>query len=133
MTNASEPDNDVAVALFDRFARAFATFDAANVAELFVVPGVALRNDGSMVALSTREAVLRYYQAALDGYNRSGCRSCRWMDLEVTPMGMRALLATVSWELLRADASVVRRWRQSYCVSKHANTPGIFATAMHAD
>lgn len=83
MRNASEFDNYVAGTLFDRFARAFGTFDAANVAELFAVPSVALRNDGSIVALATREDVLRYYQAALDGYNRSGCRSCRWVSREL--------------------------------------------------
>lgn len=65
--NASEAEN-VAATLFDRFARAFGTFDAANVVELFAVPSVALRNDGSKGALSTREDVLHYYQAALDGY-----------------------------------------------------------------
>ncbi|HEY3847125.1 MAG TPA: hypothetical protein VGL95_08430 [Acetobacteraceae bacterium] len=133
MRDASKLDNDVAGALFDRFASAFGTFDAANVAALFAVPSVALRNDGTIVALSSREDVLRYYQAALDGYNRGGCRSCRWMDLEVTPMGMRALLASVTWELLREDASVARRWRQSYCLSMHGNAPRIFSTAMHAD
>jgi hypothetical protein len=133
VSNASESDNDVAGALFDRFATAFGTFDAANVADLFAVPSVTLRNDGSVVALSTREDILRYYQAALDGYNRDGCRSCRWMDLEVTTIGMRALLATVSWELLREDQSVARRWRQSYCLSKHGNAPKIFSTVMHAN
>jgi hypothetical protein len=125
-------DTALAEALFDRFARAFATFDAAHVAELFATPGVALRMDGSIVALSAREDVVRYYQAALDGYYRDGCRSCRWMQLEVTPMGSRAMLATVTWELLRDDESVVVRWRQSYSLSNFEGGPKIFASAMHA-
>jgi hypothetical protein len=116
----------LAALLFDRFARAFATFDATNVAKLFAVPSVALRKDGSIVMLSNREDVVGYYQAALDGYNCNGCRSCRWLDLEVHPMGKRAFLAAVSWELLRDDGSVALRWRQSYGISNAGNEPKIF-------
>jgi hypothetical protein len=122
-----------AEALFDRFANAFASFDAAEVAELFATPGVALRKDGSIVALTTREDVLRYYQAALDNYHRNGCRSCRWMELEMTPMGNRSTLATVTWDLLREDGSMLTRWRQSYGLSHSDDGPRIFASVMHAE
>ena len=122
-----------AEALFDRFAKAFASFDAAEVAELFATPGVALRKDGSLVALTAREDLLRYYQAALDNYHRNGCRSCRWTELELTPMSSRSTLATVTWDLLREDGTVLTRWRQSYALS-HAETGfRIFASAMHAE
>lgn len=76
-----------AEAYFDAFVRAFATFDAAEVGRLFAVPGVALREDGTIVALTTEAELRRYYQGALDHYRGQGCRSCRWSDLAVTPMG----------------------------------------------
>jgi hypothetical protein len=122
-----------AEAFFDRFAAAFATFDAAIVAELFVTPGVALRKDGSIVALTTREDVVRYYQAALDSYRRDECRSCRWAELELTPMGRRSVLAAVTWDLLREDGSVLAQWRQSYGLSYSDAGPKIFASAMHVE
>lgn len=122
-----------AKAFFDRFANAFASFDAANLAELFATPGVALRRDGSIVALTARDDVLRYYQVALDRYRRDGCRSCRWTDLEVTAMGARSMLATVTWDLLREDGSVLSRWRQSYSLSDDDGGPRVFASAMHAE
>ena len=122
-----------AQAFFDRFATTFASFDAAIVAELFATPGVAHRRDGSIVALTAREDVLRYYQAALDNYRRNGCRSCRWLDLEVTPMGSRSMLAAVTWELLREDGSLLSRWRQSYALSQSEAGPKIFASSMHAE
>jgi hypothetical protein len=122
-----------AEAFFDRFATAFATFDAAVVAELFATPGVALRKDGSIVALTTREDVVRYYQAALDSYRRDECHSCRWAELELTPMGRRSVLAAVTWDLLREDGSVVTQWRQSYGLSFSEAGPRIFASAMHAE
>ena len=120
-------------AFFDRFANAFASFDAAMLAELFATPGVALRRDGSIVALTARDDVLRYHQAALDNYHRNGCRSCRWTDLELTPMGRRSTLATVTWYLLREDGTVLTRWRQSYGLSLSETGPRIFASAMHAE
>lgn len=78
---------------FKRFAGAFATFDATKVAELLTTPGVALRRDGSLLPLTTRDDVLKYYQAALDGYRQCGCVSCQWSDLELTRMGNRSALA----------------------------------------
>jgi hypothetical protein len=119
--------------LLDRFAKAFANFDAAMIAELFATPSVALRKDGTIVSLAVREDVLRYYQAALDSYRRDGCSSCRWEELEVTPMGRRSMLATVTWYLLREDGSVSTRWRQSYTLSYSETGPKIFASAMHVE
>ncbi|HYM32291.1 MAG TPA: hypothetical protein VEU47_13380 [Candidatus Cybelea sp.] len=123
----------LAKAFFDRFVAAFATFEAERVSELFATPGVALRSDGSIVALTAREDVLRYYQAALDRYRRDGCRSCRWGELEVTPMGRRSMLAAVTWELLREDGSVLVRWRQSYGLNNTDGAPKAFASATHVE
>ena|ERR1700730_2883991 len=132
MVQASSRSTQAEV-LFDRFAKAFASFDAAMIAELFATPSVALRKDGSIVSLTVREDVLRYYQAALDSYRRDDCRSCRWEELEVTPMGRRSMLATVTWHLLREDGSVSSRWRQSYSLSYSETGPKIFASAMHVE
>jgi len=118
---------------FDRFVAAFASFDGAEVAALFAVPGVAHRRDGSLVALTTRADVLAYYQSALDGYHRDGCRAARWSELAVTPMGRRSLLAAVTWELLREDGGAQVRWRQSYALSLTADGPKVFAASMHAE
>jgi hypothetical protein len=133
LSRPSEIDRAAAAELFDRFASAFAAFDAAKVAELFAIPSVALRKDGSIAGLSTREDLLGYYKAALDTYKRMGCRTCRWAQLEMRPMGAQASLATVSWELLRADGSIALCWRQSYCLSNHQDGPRIFASAQHTE
>jgi len=91
---------------FERFVGAFATFHATKVAELFTTPGVALRRDGSLVPLTAVDDVLKYYQAALDGYRQGGCVSCQWSDLELTRMGDRSALAAVSWSLLRRELNL---------------------------
>ena len=119
---------------FDRFVAAFATFDGEQVAELFVAPVVALQSDGLLIGLPSRADVVRYYQAALDKYQRDGCRFCRWSELAVTAMGSRALLAAVTWDLLREDGTVVMRWRQSYGLNLFCEgKPKAFSAVSHAE
>jgi hypothetical protein len=124
-------DFAIASAFFDDFCTAFASFDGGQVGALFAMPGVALREDGSIVPLTTREDVVRYYQSALDFYRKQGCRSCQWSELEIVAMGEAALLATVSWRLLGGDGATLRVWRQSYALSKTADGLKVFASASH--
>jgi hypothetical protein len=111
---------------------AFATFDAAEVAGLFMTPGVALRSDATPVALTARSDVLNYYQAALNSYRERGCAACQWSDLELTGMGSRSVLAAVTWTLRRHDGSNLANWRQSYCLAGTADGPKIYASATHS-
>ncbi len=99
---------------FDDFVTAFGSGSGARIAARYHVPGVALRGDGSIQCLQSREEVERFFQAAVDGYRRDGCAGIRFTDLEAVPLGGRSALGTVTWELLRGDGSVLRRWRQSY-------------------
>jgi hypothetical protein len=99
---------------FDDFVEAFGTFSGARIATRYYVPGIALRGDGSIRSLQSRAEVERFFQAAVDSYQRDGCRGIQWRDLDVVPMGDRGVLATVTWDLLREDRTVLRHWRQSY-------------------
>jgi hypothetical protein len=93
---------------------------------------VAVRGDGSSVGLTTPGDVMRYYQSALDKYRGEGCVSCRWFDLDVTPMGRASLLGTVTWQLLQSDGSVITQWRQSYGLRRiNGGEPKAFACASH--
>lgn len=133
MTDATRADVEAAQAYFDRFVAAFATFDGNRVADLFAPPVVAVRADGSSVGLATRQDVVRYYQAALDGYRNAGCVGCRWFDLAVTVMGRNGLLGAVTWQLVKADGSVAIEWRQSYGLRRlDGGSPQAFACASHA-
>jgi hypothetical protein len=131
--NDNAAQNDKAAQFFDRFVVAFATFDPAVIADLFATPGVALRRDGSLVALTTRDDVIRYYRAATEGYHHNGCRSCRWADLQVTASGSRSMLAAVTWDLLHEDGSIMTTWRQSYYLRESEAGLTAFASASHAD
>jgi len=134
MSDTTPSDFAAAEAYFDRFAEAFSAFDGAQVAQLFVAPVAALGRDGSLISLPQQDDVTRYYQAALDRYQRDGCRSCRWSELSVVLMGRRAVLTAVTWDLLRDDGTVLTRWRQSYSLSLFGDDgPKTFATVSHAE
>src|SRR5258708_34403793 len=108
---------------FERFVAAFATFEATKVAELFATPGVALRRDGSLVPLTTRDDVLKYYQVVLDGYRQGGGVSCRWSDLKLTGVGKQSAVAAVPWSLLRHNAAEPAAWSQSSCFQPVCDAP----------
>jgi hypothetical protein len=133
MNKTALSQDDRARMFFDRFVAAFATFDPALIANLFTTPGVTLRADGSIAALTTREDVIRYYRTAIEGYHRNGCRSCRWTHLEVTPTGIRSMLAAVTWNLLHEDGHTMVTWRQSYCLIDTDDGSKAFASATHVD
>jgi Domain of unknown function (DUF4440) len=115
--------------LFDGFVEAFASFDGILVGRLFVAPGVALKRDGTVQGFATRQDVEAYYQAALDRYRTSGCRSCRYSDLDVRFLNDSSAIATASWDLLRADGSPIHRWRQAYFLSRFGGEWRIFGSA----
>jgi hypothetical protein len=99
---------------FDDFVEAFGSFSGARIATRYLVPGMAVRGDGSIQCLQSRAEVEGFFQTAVDSYHRDGCRGIRFKDLDVVPMGSRSVLGTVTWELLREEGSVLRQWRQSY-------------------
>jgi hypothetical protein len=99
---------------FDMFVKAFSSFKGGDIANLYHVPGIALRGDGSI-------------------YYTEGARACRFRDLDVMPLGGRSALATVTWELLRDDASAVRVWRQSYNLVRTNGRWQVFASTFHQE
>ena len=134
MNSATPSDFATTEAYFDRFVKAFGTFDGAQVAQLFAAPFVALGRDGSLTSLPQQDDITRYYQAALDRYRRDGCRSCRWSNLSMASMGRRAALAAVTWDLLLDDGTVLTRWRQSYSLGLFGDGgPQAFAAVSHAE
>jgi hypothetical protein len=118
-------------AFFDDFVAAFVSFSGARIAERYGVPGVALRGDGSVQAVPSRAEIERFFQETVDAYRRDGCHGIRFKDLEVVGMGSRAALGTVTWQLLRADGSVLRQWRQSYNLNRVGTGWRIFASTYH--
>lgn len=118
---------------FDRFVRAFASFRGEEVAELYMVPSIAVRGDGSIECLMSRSRIESFFQAALDRYHADGCRSARFRELEVVPLDGRSAVGTVTWELLSDDDRVVRTWRQSYNLLRVQDGWRVVASVYHVE
>lgn len=117
---------------FDAFVAAFAQFDGALVAQRYTVPCVSLDAQGALRSFHTRAEIAGYFQSVLTAYHQQGCRSCRFGDLEVVAVGTRSALASVTWELLRADGSVASGWRESYNLLRTDQGWKVFASTDHA-
>lgn len=99
---------------FNDFDRAFTSFDGSIVAARYSAPYLAVRADGSSECFGSGSAIAAYFQRILDSYHQRGCRSCRHRELRVVDAGPAAVFATVTWDLLRGDGSVLSSWRESY-------------------
>jgi hypothetical protein len=122
---------DEAVGFFDEFVEAFRTFDGDEIARRYLSPYSALHADGSIDCFASHAHVAKYFQEIVDEYHNKGCRSCRYKDLDVVPIGGQSVLGTVTWELLREDGSVLSFWRESYNLARVGGRLRVFASVDH--
>jgi hypothetical protein len=52
-------------------------------------------------------------------------------NLHVVPIGTRSALATMDWQMLREDKTLIRRWRQSYNLLRVGTGWRILAATFH--
>ena len=119
------------IEFFDAFVEAFRSFNGSQIADRYLVAYVAVRAGGSMSCLLTRTEVARYFQSVVDGYFGEGCRSCRYKDIEVVPIGSQSALGTVTWDLLREDGRILTTWRESYNLVRREGGLRIFVSIDH--
>lgn len=117
---------------FDDFVAAFTSFDGQRIAERYLAPYLAQHAEGGEV-FASRAETSAYFQKVLDDYHARGCRSCRYTDLKVVPMGSRCALASVSWELLDGERQSLGGWRESYNLALVGERLLIFASTDHSD
>jgi hypothetical protein len=120
------------VAFFDEFVEVFLTFDGSRIAWRYLVPYLAMHADGSTELFTSDAAVAEYFQRIVDEYRAGGCTACRYRELEVVPVGGNAALGTVTWDLLRADGTVLTSWRESYNLTRSAGRLKAFVSVDHA-
>jgi hypothetical protein len=120
------------LAFFDDFVAAFTQFDGALIARRYRAPYLAVTSDGSTVLYATQDEVGRYFQQVVNAYRSAGCRSCRYRDLTLLPLGERSALATVTWELVNAQGALHSTWRESYTLIFEAQGLRIVASMDHA-
>ena len=116
---------------FDAFVSAFREFDGNLIAQRYAAPYLSLNAASVLQQFNTQEETGRYFQRIVDQYHLQGCRTCRFNDLEVTSLGSNCALASVTWELLRSDGSIISAWRESYNLMRTSDGFRIFASIDH--
>lgn len=119
-------------AFFDAFMEALRSFDGKKIAERYAAPYLALNGEGTLALLSTQADIASYFQTVLDNYFAQGCRSCRYLELEVIAVGSQSAMGSVTWELLDQDGKVLSSWRESYNFLRTENGLRIFSSTDHA-
>ena len=121
------------VSFFAEFDRAFETFDGSVVAARYSAPYLAVRADGTSECFAGVESIAAYLQRELDAYHQRECRSCRHRDLDLLQVGSSAVFATVTWELLRSNNTMVTSWRESYSLVSSGEKLKVCASMDHAE
>lgn len=121
-----------ATGFFDAFVEAFRSFDGKEIARRYAAPYLALNGEGALTLLPTQADIASYFQTVLDNYFAQGCRSCRYLELDVLPIGSQSVMSTVTWELLDQDGKVLSNWRESYNFMRTENSLRIFSSIDHA-
>jgi ketosteroid isomerase-like protein len=116
---------------FDAYLVAFDAIDGARIAQLYHAPTVTMRADESVHCLQSRDELRQFFQRVADTYYAEGYRSGRYRVVQTIPIGGRSALVTLDWELLRADHSVIRAWRQSYNLIRHDGGWQIVVSTFH--
>ncbi len=125
--------NDEIRDFFKHYAEASEAIDGKRIAALYYMPTLTMRGDGSIHCLQSREELARFFQSVVDTYYRDGYRGGGFKNLQVIPIGGRSALATMDWEMRRADGSLIREWRQSYNVVRFAAGWQILVSTFHVN
>ena len=115
---------------FNDYIVAFDANDGA-IASFYHVPSVSMRADGSTHCFQSQDELKSFFQNVTDRYHSEGYSTCRFDNLDVQPMGSKSTVATMGWQMLRKDASIIREWRQSYSLIRTDGRLKIFVSTFH--
>ncbi|NRA33239.1 MAG: hypothetical protein HRU17_07850 [Polyangiaceae bacterium] len=129
----SSPTADLRTQLngfFERYAQTFHE-QMGTFCGLYVYPCSTVRLDGSVQVLLTQPEAVQFFSEARLKYEAEGC--VRWdiHHFDVVPLGTHSAAATLEWQMLRADGSRIRSWRQTYNVLGGAGAWKVLHSTLH--
>jgi hypothetical protein len=128
-----QPLSDQIGRFFEDYDRTFRGSDGVAIAKFYHVPTVTLRGDGSTHCFQSREELASFFQPVAEGYNREGHAGGGFRNLVVQPIGGRSALATLDWQMMRPDGSLLRQWRQSYNLLRTDGRWQILVATFHVE
>ena len=85
--------------------------------------------DGAMKLFTSKSELTDFNQTRLDAFVDGGARNATIRAVDVQSQGQHLSLATVNWDLTRADGSLERAWRHYYTILAGAPKPTIVISA----
>jgi hypothetical protein len=120
--------------LLDDYVRHWYAGEWSTVAALYHVPSITMRGDGSVHCFQSEQELQEFFHGVGASYDTEGdLGPGRYHSLATQPIGARSLLATLTWQMVRKDGSVVREWQQSYNLVRSDGRWQILAATLHLD
>jgi hypothetical protein len=115
---------------FANYAKCYDDFDHEHLAFYYFAPTLMVKN-GSVLALTTSDEILAHLKALLASYREHGYKKGNVAGIEVQTMGHWSILVTIHWIIDHVNGSVLRDFRSSYNLFRHADNWKILATTNH--
>ena len=118
----------------DDYVRHWNAGDWIAVAALYHVPSITMRGDGSVYCFQSSKELQEFFQGVGASYDKEGnLGQGRYHSLTTQPIGARSLLATLTWQMVHKDGSVIREWQQSYNLVRTDGRWQILAATLHLE
>lgn len=95
----------------------------------FNIPCFMVSIDGSMTLYTSQSEVTEFNQSRRDAFVEGHVQNATLRAVDVQSQGQNLHLATVNWELTKADGSLERAWRHYYTILVGTPSPTIVISA----
>ena len=119
------------IQFFDKFAQDFKSFDGAIIANRYLAPYTAISSDKSVSLYNGHKDIENYFASILADYKKQDVEYCTYNNFEFSTIGQKAALATMDWNMMKADGTLVTSWRESYILILSDNVFKIVTSIDH--
>ena len=119
------------IRFFDKFAQDFKSFDSAIIANRYLAPYTAINSDKSVSLYKEHKEVENYFASILADYKNMFVEYCAYNNFEFSAIGQKVALATMDWNMMKADGTLVTSWRESYILVLSDNVLKIVTSIDH--
>ena len=95
---------------FDEYNTIFDSGDMRAFSRLFAEPFISVRPDGAVANMSTKEIAKQFFSDALKTWKPEEYKFFSTKDYEVTPVGQKSMLVTLTWQMLNVNHGLVPEW-----------------------
>lgn len=119
------------IQFFDKFAQDFQRFDGAIIANRYLAPYTAISSEKSVSLYREHKDIENYFGSVLADYKKQDVEYCTYNNFVFSAIGQKSALATMDWNMMKADGTLVTSWRESYVIILSDNVLKIVTSIDH--